>query len=107
MNDLERLIQEELDRIELSMKVHEAKASFLLTPARERDALSLAHVLNVPTDLSKTSKRVSSQAQRMWDRFGKSIDVSVKKGTDGYLHIIGGPQHVAALCDLYTHNYIS
>lgn len=73
-------------------------ASLLLTNGRHEDAVNLAYVLAHPKQLTllDLSQRVRSQAERMWRRFGRDIDVNVDVQPDGFIEIRGDLRHAGA-----------
>jgi len=89
-------VQDILDGI--MIKPH---ASLLLTNGRREDAIGLAHVLCEPKDLSKLDlpSRVRQQAERMWRRFGRNIDISVDVLPNGFIDIYGDLRHASAYAE--------
>lgn len=73
-------------------------ASLFLTKGRHEEAIDLAHVLCEPIDLTKMklSKRVRQQAERMWRRFGRDIDINVDVLPDGFINVYGDLRHASA-----------
>ena len=76
----------------------EPHASLLLTNGRYQDALDLAHVLRKPMDLTKMElpKRVRQQAERVWKRFGRDIDIEIVMLPNGFINIHGDLRHASA-----------
>jgi len=99
---LQEMMREHEAQLELLDTLEDDKpnphASLLLTNGRHEDALDLAHVLREPMDLTKMKlpKRVRQQAERMWRRFGRDIDVNVDVMPDGFINIRGDLRHASA-----------
>ena len=76
----------------------EPHASLFLTGGRHEDAVVLAHVLGNPEDLTLIylTTRVRHQAERMWRKFGRDIDISVSVLPDGFINVYGDLRHASA-----------
>jgi hypothetical protein len=86
---------EALGEVEEKQEPH---GSLYLTNGRREEAVRLAHVLCEPMDLTKMSlsRRVRNQAERMWRRFGRDIDIEIDVKPDGFIDIRGDLRHAAA-----------
>ena len=76
----------------------EPHASLFLTKGRHEDAVYLAHILRKPEDLTLIylTTRVRRQAEHMWRRFGRDIDIRIDVLPDGFINVYGDLRHASA-----------
>lgn len=98
---LEHQAQEGLLDVLESEIAPEPHAHLLLTNGRHEDAIALEYVLAHPKQLTRLDlpKRVRQQAERMWRRFGRDIDISIDVQPDNFIHVYGDLRHASAFIE--------